>query len=153
MGDPRGRCVCPPHRIESYRSRISGPLLDRIDLHVEVPAVTLEDLRGPRGEGSATVAARVRNARARQRERFDSTCPTPFNAALDARGLQEACPLSSSAQGLLDRAFHHLGLSARALHRILKVARTLADLEGSEDIKPGHVAEAIQYRALDRRVE
>jgi magnesium chelatase family protein len=133
LGDPRFDCRCPPPLVERYRARISGPLLDRIDLHVEVPAVSLRELRGGPGEPTALVAERVAAARTVQRERFGAAAGSP-------------------GRTLLDTAFERLGLSARALDRILKVARTIADLAGSDSIRAAHLAEAIQYRALDRRV-
>lgn len=152
LGDPRFDCRCPPPLVERYRARISGPLLERIDLHVEVPAVSLRDLRGGPGEPTAAVAARVAAARAVQRERFGAAAPSPVNAAMGPEALRRHCALDPSGRTLLDAAFERLGLSARALDRILKVARTIADLAGSEAIRATHLAEAIQYRALDRRV-
>lgn len=151
LGDPRHECRCPAPLVERYRSRISGPLLDRIDLHVEVPAVPLRDLAAPGGEASAAVAERIGAARARQLARATANRGCPWNAALGAREVRQACRLEATAQRLLDRAFEQLGLSARALMRVLKVARSIADLAGSEEIGAAHVAEAIQYRALDRR--
>ena len=153
LGDLRNPCRCPPLLVERYRSRISGPLLDRIDLHLEVPAVTLDELRGQAGEGSETVAGRVREARRRQEERFGVDCSTPVNAAMNSPALRRHCRLEPAARRLLDAAFERLHLSARALTRILKVARTIADLEGREELGSKHLAEAIQYRSLDRRVE
>ncbi len=154
LGDPRRDCRCPAGLVERYRSRVSGPLLDRIDLHVEVPALTLGELRGRGGEATAAVAARVAAARAAQAARFaERRGPAlPCNAALDAAALRRDCRLDAPGQSLLDRAFEKLGLSARALTRILKVARTIADLAGSDTIRSAHLAEAIQYRALDRRM-
>ncbi|HEX2223541.1 MAG TPA: YifB family Mg chelatase-like AAA ATPase, partial [Thermoanaerobaculia bacterium] len=151
LGDPRRECRCPPQLIERYRSRVSGPLLDRIDLHVEVPAVTLKELRGDAGESTAAVAARVAAARLIQLERFGTETTTPINAAMGPDGLRRYCQLDPAGRKLLDTAFERLGLSARALDRILKVARTLADLSGQDSIRSNHLAEAIQYRALDRR--
>ena len=131
---------------------MSGPLLDRIDLHIEVPAVRLQDLRERGAEETATVAARVARARQVQAERFGPDHPSPCNAALEPDEMRRHCPLAASGQALLDQAFQRLGLSVRALSRILKVARTIADLAGAERIETAHLAEAIQYRALDRRV-
>jgi magnesium chelatase family protein len=138
--------------VERYRARISGPLLDRIDLHVEVPAVSLAELRSRPGERSADVAARVLAARERQRSRFGERTSTPINAAMEPEELRRHCRLEQDARKLLDTAFERLHLSARAVTRILKVARTIADLAGAEKIAPGHVGEAIQYRSLDRRL-
>lgn len=150
-GDPRHGCRCPPPLIERYRSRISGPLLDRIDLHVEVPAVSLRELDGPPTESSAAVAARVLAARTVQRQRFGEGSATPVNAAMDPPTLRRVCLLDDDARRLLDTAFERLRLSARAVTRILKVARTVADLDRADHIRSGHLAEAIQYRSLDRR--
>jgi magnesium chelatase family protein len=152
LGDPRYECRCPTPLVERYRSRVSGPLLDRIDLHVEVPAVSLKELRAGAGESTAAVAARVAEARAVQLERFGAGTTTPINAAMGPEALRRNCPLDPPGRALLDAAFERLGLSARALDRILKVARTIADLAGSGPIRAPHLAEAIQYRTLDRRV-
>ena len=151
LGDPRHECRCLPHEVERYRNRISGPLLDRIDLHVEVPAVTLQELKGPPGEATTAIAERVAAVRRTQLERFGGGSGSPYNAAMTPKQLRRHCALGSAAQRLLDRAFQRLGLSARSLNRILKVARTIADLAGHGQIEPAHLAEAIQYRALDRR--
>lgn len=156
LGDRRYDCRCPPPMVERYRSRVSGPLLDRIDLHVEVPAVTLGELRGGRGETTEMVAARVQAARDRQLRRLGSqqaSGAAPINGAMGPDEVRDHCVLDTEGRKLLDRAFERLGLSARALERILKVARTIADLAGEDRIRSAHVAEAIQYRALDRRVE
>ncbi|MBS0581503.1 MAG: YifB family Mg chelatase-like AAA ATPase, partial [Proteobacteria bacterium] len=147
-GDPSGRCACTPEAIRRYRARISGPLLDRIDLQVEVPRVPLAELgdAAPPGESSATVRARVVAARERQMTRAGKA-----NAALNARELRRDCALSAGDRALLERALDRLGLSARAYHRILRVARTIADLAGSEAIATVHLTEAIQYRRLSVR--
>jgi magnesium chelatase family protein len=151
LGDPRHACTCLSPLIERYRGRISGPLLDRIDLHVELPAISLRELRAAPGEPSATVARRIEAARDRQLARFGAASASPVNAAMTPDALRRHCRLDAAGQRLLDQAFEKLGLSARALDRILKVARTVADLEGAPAIRPAHLAEAIQYRALDRR--
>ncbi|RMF73009.1 MAG: ATP-binding protein [Acidobacteria bacterium] len=144
------RCRCTPTMIERYRGRISGPLLDRIDLHVEVPAVGAADLARARpGEDSSSVRARVVAAR-RLEERRNARFGVTWNAHLEARHLGEACPLTPAARRALDAAMTRLGLSARAHDRILKVARTIADLAGAEIIDVSHVGEAVSYRTLDR---
>ncbi len=149
LGDSRRPCRCPEGAVERYRARISGPLLDRIDLQVEVPVPTAAELRTEGGESSSAVAARVAAARRRQEARFAGR-PLPVNAAMDARDLRRWCALDESSQRLADAAFERLGLSARALARLLKVARTIADLGGAERVGAAHVAEALQYRCLDR---
>jgi magnesium chelatase family protein len=150
LGDVRRSCHCGAEEIRRYRSRISGPLLDRIDLHVEVSAVPWKELAEERrGEPSAAVRARVEAARARQRARFGER-PLAFNAAMGAREVKRHCHPQPAALALLERALERLGLSARAYIRILKVARTIADLEGSPGMTTPHIAEAIQYRSLDR---
>lgn len=152
LGDPRMDCRCPEPLIARYRAKISGPLLDRIDLHVEVPRLRLADLSAAPSETSATVAARVAAARRLQAERFAGH-PRGLgtNADMAARDLREFCRLDAKGEELVQRAFEKLGLSMRALDRVLKVARTIADLEGRANLAPSHIAEAIQYRSLDRR--
>lgn len=146
-GHPGIECQCTPQQVARYRSKISGPLLDRFDLHVEVPVQGGDVLmrQGGDGEDSATVRERVRAARARQSGRG---C---LNAALSGRELQAACRLDAQGEQLLTGAMEKLGLSARALHRILRVARTLADLEGCEELRQSHLVEALGYRQLDRQ--
>ncbi len=146
-GDASGRCRCSSDSIRRYRARISGPLLDRIDLHVAVPRLAPSELResGPAGEDSATVRARVQAARERQQHRAGRA-----NAHLDAAQTLQHCRLSLNDQRLLEQAIERLQLSARSMHRILRVARSIADLADAGDIQTSHLAEAIGYRQLDR---
>jgi len=145
-GDAGRQCTCSPHMVEQYRRRVSGPLLDRIDLQLEVPRVPVEDLaHGPCGETSALVAERVQEARARQLKRQGKT-----NGDLGIKETERWCHALPEASRFLEHALERFGLSARAYHRLLRVARTVADLEGVPEIRPGHMAEAVQYRALDR---
>jgi len=145
-GDPGAECRCPVERIEAYRSRVSGPLLDRIDLHVDVPRLPSRELRGmSRSEPSAVVAARVQAAHVRQCERQGKP-----NAALTAAELAAPGRIEPDATTLLERAAEKLGLSARAYHRILRVALTIADLASDDRLRPAYVAEAITWRQLDR---
>jgi magnesium chelatase family protein len=150
--DPRRACSCSPPQVEKYLSRISGPLLDRIDLHVEVPAVPFTQLaEAPPGPTSADFLAEVLKARARQSERFGGKGPL-VNGRMTPRQVRKFCPLKPEAHGMLKGAMEELGLSARAHDKVLRVARTMADLEGSEIILPQHIAEAVGYRSLDRSV-
>ena len=147
-GDSSGRCRCSELAVQSYRGRISGPLLDRIDIVVEVPAVHFEDLRSrSMAEASCEVKKRVNTARDIQNRRFGSggMC----NARMGPQEMRKYCDLSEESAGLMKNAFEAMGLTARSFDRILKVARTVADLEGSEGIEPQHIAEAIQYRAVN----
>jgi magnesium chelatase family protein len=131
--------------------RVSGPLLDRIDLHVEVPAVQYRELADKRrGEPSEAIRLRVARAREVQRQRFASRGDAHANAHMTARDLREHCAIGEGGDALLRTAITRLGLSARAYHRVLKIARTIADLDGGGDITTAHVSEAIQYRSLDR---
>ena len=150
FSDPQKECRCTPTQITRYRSRVSGPLLDRIDIQVEVPAVEYEALvsRAP-GEPSKTIRERVNQARRVQVERFAET-GIHANARMSARDVRRYCLVDEAGAQLLETAIKRLGLSARAYVRILKVARTIADLAGDEEIRTPHIAEAIQYRSLDR---
>ena len=152
LSDPQHDCTCTALMTQRYRSRLSGPLLDRIDLHVEVPRVAHKDLADPvDAEPSAAIRARVEAARARQSERL-----APFglhsNARMAARHIRKFCSVDDAGQKLLEMVTDRLGLSARSYSRILKVARTIADLAGEEGIRQEHLAEAIQYRSLDRKL-
>jgi magnesium chelatase family protein len=149
-GDLRHQCNCSPFDIQRYRNRISGPLLDRIDIHVEVPAVEYRELRsGEGGLTSAQVREMVTAARARQTARFEGTRITA-NAMMTPKLIKKHCALDAACETLLEEAMKALGLSARAYTRILKVSRTIADLEGAENIAPHHIAEAVNYRDMDR---
>lgn len=152
FGDPQRECTCTPQQIHRYRAKISGPLLDRIDIQLEVPAVKYKELsHHVPGEPSAAIRARVNQARAVQLQRFAGR--TIFcNAHMSSRDLRKFCQLDAAGEKLLENATARLGLSARAYTRILKVARTIADLARAERIAAAHVAEAIQYRALDRKL-
>jgi magnesium chelatase family protein len=149
-GDPQKECVCATVHIQRYRARISGPLLDRIDIQVEVPAVRYKDLSDrSAGESSAAIRSRVDRARQIQLRRFKGR-KIYCNAQMTPRDLRRFCAVDGDAAQLLENAMNKLGLSARAYTRILKVARTIADLDGHQDIGAAQVAEAIQYRSLDR---
>ncbi|MEJ5348892.1 MAG: YifB family Mg chelatase-like AAA ATPase [Desulfosoma sp.] len=149
-GDTKKPCRCSSLEVQRYRSRISGPILDRIDLHVDVPAVAVEDLHGSdRAEPSRVVRQRVMAARERQRARFGKT-GIYANAAMGPKDVERYCAIDSKGKRLLHEAMDTLHLSARAYHRILKVARTIADLEGSDTVYTHHLLEAVQYRTLDR---
>jgi magnesium chelatase family protein len=150
-GDPGHPCRCDVVTVERYLSRISGPLLDRIDIHLAVPAVAYQDLAGQQQEeSSGAIRARVEAARVIQRERFAGSAGVYANAHMSARDLRVHCKVSEPVESLLRTAMTRLGLSARAYHRVLKIARTVADLAGAAQIEPAHVSEAIQYRSLDR---
>jgi len=152
FGDPRRECSCSYLQIQRYRSKISGPLMDRIDLHMEVPSVEYKDLsKKEKGRSSAEILERVKKAREVQAERFQRL-KIRANADMSSRHIRRFCEVDSESDNLLERAMEKLGLSARAYSRILKIARTIADIEGSSDIQAEHVAEAIQYRSLDRKI-
>ncbi len=150
-GDPTRSCSCPGGLVVKYRNRVSGPLLDRIDIHVEVPAVRYRELARTReGEPSADIRARVERARALQLRRLERTPRVHCNAQMGPRLIRQLCALSPEGHQLIASVIDRLGMSARAHDRILKVARTIADLAGAESIEVPHLAEAIQYRTLDR---
>ena len=151
FGHPTRPCTCSAHSVDRYLSRISGPLLDRMDIHIEVPPVDFSDLSSHKtGEPSAKIRERVNAARKRQIERFEGmgfTC----NAEIPTAKLTEVCPTTQQAEALLKRAFNKFGFSARSYDRVLKLARTIADLDDSDVIETTHASEAVQYRTLDRK--
>ncbi|HYF39647.1 MAG TPA: YifB family Mg chelatase-like AAA ATPase, partial [Gemmatimonadales bacterium] len=154
FGDPLHTCSCGPVFIERYRSRVSGPLLDRIDIHLEVPAVAYGELVAERAaESSSAIRIRVEAARAIQQRRFHDQPGVHANAHMTSRDLRRHCRLSVEAESVLRQAVTRMGLSARAYYRILKIARTIADLAGTAELTTAHVAEAVQYRSLDRKKE
>ncbi|MCK4673951.1 YifB family Mg chelatase-like AAA ATPase, partial [candidate division WOR-3 bacterium] len=151
--DPNHECRCTPTAIQRYHTKISGPLLDRIDLHIEVPSLKYDELKSTQpGESSEEIRARINNARKLQLERFKSKRKIYCNAHLGSKHIRKYCSIDDQSQSLLKTAIEKFGLSARAYDKVLKVARTIADLENSENIKVQHVAEAIQYRSLDKNV-
>jgi magnesium chelatase family protein len=152
FGSNSRRCTCNEFQIQRYVSRVSGPLMDRIDIHVDVPAVKFDELRGKNvepAEASEPIRDRVIRAREIQLERFNGD-GVFSNSAMSPRQIRTHCPLDADCEALLERAMTRQGLSARAHDRILKVSRTIADLAGSDNIEPGHISEAINYRSLDR---
>lgn len=150
--DPKRACRCTPQQIRQYQARISGPLMDRIDIHIEVPSVKYRDLTGKfTGETSSDIKKRVKRARERQEKRFKGQ-NVRFNARMSDKLIKESCIIDDDSQKLIEMAIDRLGLSARAYTKILKVARTIADLDEEEKIRSSHVAEAIQYRNLDRKM-
>ena len=152
LGDNRDRCACNPAQIQRYESRISGPLLDRIDMHLNVPVVPVEEMRTRSGgESSIMIKERVDRARDIQRQRFAGSRKIYCNSQMGSREIEQHCLLDDAGHLLLEKGVRKLGLSARAYHRILKIARTIADMEGSAEISSANVAEAIQYRRFDRK--
>ena len=150
-GDPSGACNCAPADVDRYAARISGPLVDRIDMHVMVGAVALRELSGANtGDSSTRMRARVERARAAQRKRFAKKKGVSCNAYASGRWLDAHTPVHLAARGLLQTAAERLSLSARGYHRVLKVARTIADLEGAKEIAPGHIGEALRYRPITK---
>jgi magnesium chelatase family protein len=150
LGDSKRECVCPPAKVLKYRSKIGGPLMDRIDIQIEVPRLSKEELtQALPGESSQEIKKRVMKARKKQEERFEKI-KISCNAQMGTREIKKFCTLSSSAEKLLERAIDELSFSARAYSKVLKVARTIADLSDSEVIEVEHLAEAVQYRSLER---
>lgn len=148
---PEKECTCPPGAVQKYLNKISGPLLDRIDLHVEVTPVSFSELSNAnKGEASAHIRERVIKAREIQAERYKTTPEVYANAQMSSKQLREICIINQAGEAMLKKAMERLNLSARAYDRILKVSRTIADLAGSDDIKAEHLAESIHYRSLDR---
>ncbi len=151
-GDPLHQCLCTSHQIQTYRSRVSGPLMDRIDIHIEVPAIKFNEISSDvPGEPSGAIRDRVTFARSVQQERFKADS-IYANAHMKPRHIRKYCKIDADSQRLMEAAMNRLGLSARAYNRVLKVARTIADIEGSGPIATEHISEAIQYRSLDRRI-
>jgi len=150
LNDPKKECRCTPDAVERYLGKISGPLLDRIDIHLEVPAVPFEELRGKAaGTGSAAMRDQVVDARERQKRRFGSNAT--MNGRMDGKQIREFCKLSPGGEMLLKQAVETLGLSIRAHDRVLRVARTIADLDSCDGVEDRHLAEAVQLRSLDRK--
>lgn len=151
FGHPTRRCTCPPGAPARYLSRVSGPLLDRLDLHIEVPPVDFQQLSDTaKAEPSAAIRARVAKTRAVQERRLEGT-GISCNAHMSSAQTRQFCRLTDDASFLLKKAFEQLGLSARAYDKVLRVARTIADMEEKEEIEQEHIAEAVQYRSLDRK--
>ena len=151
--DPNHQCICSPSQIQKYMTRISGPLMDRIDIHIEVPGVKYRELASTNGgEKSTVIRRRVMLARERQLQRFKNNAKIFTNAVMNSKETRQFCQINSQGRELLKMAITQLGLSARAYDRILKVARTIADLEQSETIRPEFISEAVQYRSLDRNL-
>ncbi|MBW2001360.1 MAG: YifB family Mg chelatase-like AAA ATPase, partial [Deltaproteobacteria bacterium] len=152
FSDPKRECTCSYREIQRYRARISGPLMDRIDIHIDVPSVPFRDLTGTsQGQSSFDISRRVIKARDIQENRFHKS-KIHTNAMMNTRQIRKFCQVDEKSNSLLEMAMEKFGLSARALSRILKISRTIADLAGSQNIEQIHIAEAIQYRSLDRKL-
>jgi magnesium chelatase family protein len=150
-GDQRRACICSGAQIHRYRAKVSGPLLDRIDIQIALPPVTIRELSlDTEEESSEAIRERVVAARGRQTERFRGGVRA--NGQMTARMVKKYCVVDTAGKALLEQAVERFGLSARAYHRVLKVSRTIADLEGCDAITDAHVAEAIQYRVLDKKM-
>ena len=153
LGDEKHACICSPIQVQRYRSRLSGPLLDRIDLHVEVPAVPYQDLKQAQGSiDSATMREKINQARALQQSRYQGL-HFSSNSELSGKWLERFCALTETEHGFLEAAVKRLGMSARAFTRVLRISRTIADLAGDQDLTVTHLAEAINYRGLDRQAQ
>ncbi len=151
-GDPLHQCLCTPHQIQTYRSKVSGPLMDRIDIHIEVPAIKFNEISSDTTtEPSSSIRERVTKARVIQHDRF-KTDGIYANAHMKPRHIRKYCKIDEDSLRLMELAMNRLGLSARAYNRILKVSRTIADIEGDDQIASHHISEAIQYRSLDRKI-
>ena len=150
LGHEEKTCSCTPAQIHRYQTKVSGPLLDRIDIHIQVPAVPYKNLgRKGKGESSRVIRERVTKARAIQEERFNGI-GIFSNSQMSVKEIKKFCTLKRETASFLEKVCEKLGLSARAYHRILKISRTIADLEGKKDISTSHIGEAVQYRGLDR---
>ncbi|MCK5192932.1 MAG: YifB family Mg chelatase-like AAA ATPase, partial [Desulfobulbaceae bacterium] len=151
-GDTIHECSCSPTQVERYENKLSGPLLDRIDIHLEVPSVPFKDISSSiDGENSMTIKNRVEATRKIQQERFNRRKAIHSNSGMNTKDIKRFCQLDKPSELLLEKSVERLGLSARAYHRILKISRTIADMDASDPIKTHHIAEAIQYRRLDRK--
>jgi len=151
LGDMKHNCRCTPAQVQRYENRLSGPLLDRIDMHLEVPSVPYKEMSfAGSGESSAGIKSRVEQARAVQKKRFSKRRNIHCNGQMTPRDLKNFCRLDQKSEKLIENAVERLGLSARSYHRVLKIGRTIADLDNSETMQARHIAEAIQYRRLDR---
>ncbi len=150
LGDLKHNCKCTPTQVQRYESRLSGPLLDRIDMHLEVPSVPYKDMSSAdSGESSALIKERVQQARSIQKKRFEQRKNYYSNGQMTPKDIKKFCILDTPSEKLLEKAVDRLGLSARSYHRILKISRTIADLDQSENLQTKHIAEAVQYRRLD----